>query len=820
MSLINLDEVKQKIKDEMLLRLNRNFRRPLNEASKYEVYDALAQALMLVILEMREVSRKKQGEKGVKQMFYISAEFLMGRALVNNLNNLGLFDVVDEILKDFSACVKELEDKEQDAALGNGGLGRLAACFLDSLASLDYPGHGYGIRYRYGMFKQKIENGYQVEYPDRWLVHGYDVWETRRPDIAVTVEFGGKLVSKYDEHGNLDYELIGSEKVTATPYDMPIVGYDTQTVNRLRLWEASSPDGFDLQLFNEMKYTEAVQKATDAENISRVLYPNDQGPQGKELRLKQQYFFTSASIQDIVRLYVRKEGRDFSHFPDNVVIQLNDTHPVVAIPELMRVLMDDYDLGWDQAWDIVTKTFAYTNHTILAEALEKWSVDVFRRLMPRIYQIVEEINRRFWETLREKYPNNWQKQKRMSIIDQGIIKMAWLAIVGSFSVNGVAALHTEILKNKELKDWYELYPEKFNNKTNGVTQRRWLYNSNPRLSQFITKHLGSDEWIKDLSKLKMLEKFVDDEEVLQELMEIKKENKIALANFLLKTQNLFLNPESVFDVHIKRLHEYKRQLLNILHIMSLYNRIIEDSSYDPIPQTFIFGAKSASGYHRAKEIIKLITTVAERINNDYRVGGKLRVIFVENYGVSIAEKIIPAADISEHISTAGKEASGTGNMKFMMNGALTLGTLDGANVEIVDFAGEENAFIFGLTSDEVETLNTESYNPQKYLNRNPALAKVVNQLVDGTYTAGTSISFMNIYNSLLYGVDGQRPDVYYVFADFDAYADAHEKALAIYADKKAWAKSCLLNIANSGNFSSDRTVEEYVRDIWKLKKVK
>ncbi|MEL3908346.1 MAG: glycogen/starch/alpha-glucan phosphorylase [Treponemataceae bacterium] len=815
-----MDKVKQKIKDEMLLRLNRNFRRPLNEASKYEVYDALAQALMLVISEMREVSRKKQGKKGVKQMFYISAEFLMGRALVNNLNNLGLFEVVDEILKDFSASVKELEDREQDAALGNGGLGRLAACFLDSLATLDYPGHGYGIRYRYGMFKQKIENGYQVEYPDKWLTHGYDVWEIRRPDIAVTVKFGGKLVSKYDEHGNLDYELIDCEKVTATPYDMPIVGYDTQTVNRLRLWEASSPDGFDLQLFNEMKYTEAVQKAVDAENISRVLYPNDQGPQGKELRLKQQYFFTSASIQDIVRLYVQKEGKDFSRFSDNVVIQLNDTHPVVAIPELMRILMDDYDLGWDQAWDIVTKTFAYTNHTILSEALEKWSVDVFRRLMPRIYQIVEEINRRFLETLREKYPNDWQKQKRMTIIDQGIIKMAWLAIVGSFSVNGVAALHTEILKHKELKDWYELYPEKFNNKTNGVTQRRWLYNSNPKLSQFITKQIGTDEWIKDLSKLKMLEKFADDEEVLKELMEIKKENKIALADFLLKTQNHFLNPESVFDVHIKRLHEYKRQLLNILHIMSLYNRILEDSSYNPIPQTFIFGAKSASGYHRAKEIIKLITTVAERINNDYRVGGKLRVIFVENYGVSIAEKIIPAADISEQISTAGKEASGTGNMKLMMNGALTLGTLDGANVEIVDFVGEENAFIFGLKSEEVAALNTESYNPQKYLNRNPALAKVVNQLVDGTYTVGTSISFVNIYNSLLYGVDGQRPDVYYVLADFDAYADAHEKALAIYADKKAWAKSCLLNIANSGNFSSDRTIEDYVRDIWKLKKIK
>lgn len=813
------DELRQKIKDDMIRRLQRNFRRPIHEASKKEIYDALTRAVMLVITEMREKARVKQGGKDTKQLFYISAEFLMGRALVNNLSNLGILETVDEILSDFSTSIKELEDKEPDAALGNGGLGRLAACFLDSLASLDYPGHGYGIRYQYGMFKQKIENGYQVEYPDAWLENGYDVWEIRRPDIAVTVRFGGTLTSKYDEHGNLDYELQGDEEITATPYDMPIVGYHTDTVNRLRLWEASSPDGFNLQLFNEMKYTEAVQKNVDAKNISRVLYPNDQGPLGKELRLKQQYFFTSASIQDIVRLYIIKEGKNFSRFPDLVAIQLNDTHPVVAIPELMRIFMDDYDLGWDEAWNLVNKTFAYTNHTILAEALEKWPTEMFRRLLPRIYQIIEEINRRFLEDLRVKYPEDWEKQNRMSIIGNGVIKMAWLAIHGSFSVNGVAALHTEILKNQTLKDWYELYPEKFNNKTNGVTQRRWLSLCNQGLAGFITKRLGSEDWVKDLSRLKKLEDYVDDDASLEELIVIKRQNKLRLAEFLQRTQNQFLNPDSIFDVQVKRLHEYKRQFLNILHIMSLYNRIIEDKNYNPLPRTFIFGAKSASGYYRAKEIIKLITTVADRINNDYRVGGKLRVVFVENYGVSIAEKIIPAADISEQISTAGKEASGTSNMKFMMNGALTLGTLDGANIEIVDAAGRENAFIFGLHSEEIDRLNKENYNPHLYLNRNPALAKVVNQLVDGTYTAGTSVSFVNLYNSLCYGVDGQRPDVYYVLADFDSYAEAHERVLAAYTDQKTWAKSCLLNIANSGRFSSDRTIEDYVRDIWKLEKL-
>lgn len=820
MDITEKNEVKEKIQSEIERLLKHNFRRPIEQATKQEIYDAVTRAIMLVISEMRETSRRKQGEKGVKQLYYISAEFLMGRALHNNLSNLGLLPMLDEILAEFSTSIEELEDLEPDAALGNGGLGRLAACFLDSLATLDYPGHGYGIRYQYGMFKQKIENGYQVEYPDKWLADGFDVWETRRADIAIIVEFGGNLISNYDEHGNLDYRLEGAERIIATPYDMPIVGYDTKTVNRLRLWEASSPNGFDLQLFNRMQYTDAVQREIDAENISRVLYPNDQGPQGKELRLKQQYFFTSASIQDIVRLYVQKEGQNFSHFAETTVIQLNDTHPVVAIPELMRILMDNYDLGWDDAWAVVTKTFAYTNHTILAEALEKWSVEVFQRLLPRIYQIIEEINRRFLISLSEIYPDDRQKQCRMAIIEQGLIKMAWLAIVGSFSVNGVAELHTEILKNQTLSDWYELYPEKFNNKTNGVTQRRWLYNSNKNLSDFITKYTGSNEWIKDLSRLKALEKYADDKSVLNELIEIKQKNKISLAAFLQKTQNQFLNTDSVFDVQIKRLHEYKRQLLNILHIMSLYNRIVEDSSYNPVPQTFIFGAKSASGYYRAKEIIKLITTVADRINNDYRVGGKLRVVFVENYGVSIAEKIIPAADISEQISTAGKEASGTSNMKFMMNGALTLGTLDGANIEILDSVGEEHAFIFGLTSAEVEKLNGENYNPQTYIARNPTLAKVLNQLIDGTYTAGTSVSFVNLYNSLVYGVDGQRADVYYVLADFDEYAAAHEKALAAYADKTAWAKSCLLNIANSGKFSSDRTIEDYVRDVWKLQKVR
>ena len=599
---------------------------------------------------------------------------------------------------------------------------------------------------------------------------------------------------------------------------MPIIGYDTKTVNTLRLWSATSPNGFDLQLFNNMDYNRAVERQNSAENISRVLYPNDSGPSGKALRLKQQYFFSSASLQDLVRHYVADHGTDFKKFPELHVIQLNDTHPVVAIPELMRILIDDYNVGWDDAWSIVTKTFAYTNHTILAEALEKWPIEIFQGLLPRVYQIVEEINRRLVIELREKFPNDYYKHEHMAIIHNNMVYMAWLAIHSCFSVNGVAELHTKLLKEAELKDWYTIYPEKFNNKTNGITQRRWLLNANPLLSDFITKRIGHG-WEKDLTKLKGLEKFVDDEESLNELIKIKMENKQVLADFLKHTQNEFLDPESIFDVQVKRLHEYKRQLLNILHVMYLYNRLIEDPSFNPPARTFIFGAKAASGYRRAKSIIKLINTVADRVNNDRRVRGKIRVVFIENYRVSVAEKIFPAADVSEQISTAGYEASGTSNMKFMVNGALTLGTMDGANIEIFEEAGKENGFVFGLLTEEIKKMEAEhSYNPQEYLSKNPALAKVVNQLVDGTYDP-THQLFKELYDSLVYGVEGQRPDVYYVLADFDLYCKAQEKIAEAYLDKKSWARKTLINIANSGKFSSDRTIEDYVRDIWKLDKV-
>lgn len=751
-------------------------------------------------------------------MYYLSAEFLMGRALSNNLINAGIMEGVRDVLNDLGIDYNIVEEQEPDAGLGNGGLGRLAACFLDSLATLDYPGHGYGIRYQYGMFEQRIENGNQVEYPDNWLKHR-DPWEIKRSDLAVTVKFGGNVACRKDANGNDQFYVENAEEIVATPYDMPIVGYDTKTVNTLRLWQASSTNGFDLQLFNNMEYSRAVERQNSAENISRVLYPNDSGPAGKALRLKQQYFFSSASLQDLITHFISDHGKDFNKFPEYNVIQLNDTHPVVAIPELMRILMDEQGLGWDEAWGIVTRTFAYTNHTILAEALEKWPIDIFRNLLPRIYQIVEEINRRFAIELKEKYPEDYEKQNRMAIIQNGMIHMAWLAIHGSFSVNGVAALHTELLKTQELADWYGLYPAKFNNKTNGITQRRWLLSANPRLAKFITDRIGHG-WEKDLAKLRDLEKFADDEKSLNELLDIKMANKEALAKYLKETQNEFLDPASIFDVQIKRLHEYKRQLLNVLHIMYLYNRLLDDPDFNPPARTFIFGAKAASGYRRAKSIIKLINCVAERVNNDRRVKGKLRVVFVENYRVSVAEKLFPASDVSEQISTAGKEASGTGNMKFMVNGALTLGTLDGANIEIVEEAGNENAFIFGLKADEIIKIEAEhSYNPQKYLERNPELAKVMNQLIDGTYSQDTQL-FRELYDSLVYGIEGNRADVYYVLADFDSYVKAQEAVAAAYQDKMAWAKKALLNIARSGKFSSDRTIEDYVKDIWKLEKIK
>ncbi len=799
-------------------RLKRQYGKDISQATKHDLFDAVSASAMEIITEnwmkTRNASYKKQG----KRMYYLSAEFLMGRALSNNLINAGIMEGVRDVLNDLGIDYNIVEEQEPDAGLGNGGLGRLAACFLDSLATLDYPGHGYGIRYQYGMFEQRIENGNQVEYPDNWLKHR-DPWEIKRSDLAVTVKFGGNVACRKDANGNDQFYVENAEEIVATPYDMPIVGYDTKTVNTLRLWQASSTNGFDLQLFNNMEYSRAVERQNSAENISRVLYPNDSGPAGKALRLKQQYFFSSASLQDLITHFISDHGKDFNKFPEYNVIQLNDTHPVVAIPELMRILMDEQGLGWDEAWGIVTRTFAYTNHTILAEALEKWPIDIFRNLLPRIYQIVEEINRRFAIELKEKYPEDYEKQNRMAIIQNGMIHMAWLAIHGSFSVNGVAALHTELLKTQELADWYGLYPAKFNNKTNGITQRRWLLSANPRLAKFITDRIGHG-WEKDLAKLRDLEKFADDEKSLNELLDIKMTNKEALAKYLKDTQNEFLDPASIFDVQIKRLHEYKRQLLNVLHIMYLYNRLLDDPDFNPPARTFIFGAKAASGYRRAKSIIKLINCVAERVNNDRRVKGKLRVVFVENYRVSVAEKLFPASDVSEQISTAGKEASGTGNMKFMVNGALTLGTLDGANIEIVEEAGNENAFIFGLKADEIIKIEAEhSYNPQKYLERNPELAKVMNQLIDGTYSQDTQL-FRELYDSLVYGIEGNRADVYYVLADFDSYVKAQEAVAAAYQDKMAWAKKALLNIARSGKFSSDRTIEDYVKDIWKLEKIK
>jgi starch phosphorylase len=807
----------QAFKDNLTARLKRQYGKDITQATKHDLYDAVSASALALIMENWMNTRKAYEKKPTRQVYYLSAEFLMGRALSNNLINTLIKDSVNEVLKDMGIDYTAIEDQELDAGLGNGGLGRLAACFLDSLATLDYPGHGYGIRYEYGMFEQKIENGYQVEYPDNWLKHR-DPWEIKRSDLAVEVKFGGNVAIRKRGDGGEQFYVENAEVVTATPYDMPIVGYDTNTVNTLRLWEASSKNGFDLQLFNDMQYHRAVERQNDAENISRVLYPNDSGPSGKALRLKQQYFFSSASLQDLLRKFVAEQGNNFAKFPEYNVIQLNDTHPVVAIPELMRLLMDEHGLGWEESWSIVTKTFAYTNHTILAEALEKWPIDIFQGLLPRVYQIVEEINRRFLIELREKYPEDYKKQNHMAIIHNGMIYMAWLAIHGAFSVNGVAALHTELLKTQELKDWADLYPNKFNNKTNGVTQRRWLLSANPRLAKFITDRIGHG-WEKELSQLKKLEKFVDDEASLQELIDIKMANKEDLASYLKTTQNEFLDPASIFDVQIKRLHEYKRQLLNILHVLYLYNRLLDEPEFDPPARTFIFGAKAASGYRRAKTIIKLINTVADRVNNDRRVRGKLRVIFVENYRVSVAEKLFPASDVSEQISTAGLEASGTGNMKFMINGALTLGTMDGANIEIVEEAGAENAFIFGLTSDEIIAIEKEhNYNPQKYLDRNPYLAKVVEQLVDGTLDPTRQL-FKELYDALLYGVEGQRPDVFYVLADFDSYVAAQEKVAEAYQNKMDWAKKALLNIARSGKFSSDRTIEDYVKDIWKLKKV-
>ena len=810
---MNID--KKELKGSIIKKVRSQYGKTLEEAHEFELYNAVSRAAMDFVVEQWYNTKKTYAKKQVKQAYYFSAEFLMGRYLGNNLINLQINDAVKETLNELGVDINKIEDQESDTGLGNGGLGRLAACFLDSMATCKLPGHGYGLRYKYGMFEQKIENGYQVEYPDNWTKYG-DPWSIKRMDRVYEVKFGGQIEIHKDEVGKEYFKRVNTEDVLAVAYDVPVVGYGNETVNTLRLWEARSPEGFDLKLFNDQTYLQASEKAVKAEDISRVLYPNDTEKDGKVLRLKQQFFFTSASLQDIVRRYKGTYGNDFSKFADKVAIQLNDTHPVVAIPELMRIFLDYEKLSWDEAWEICQKVFAYTNHTILSEALEKWDISLFQPLLPRIYQIIEEINRRFVVELNEKYPGDWGKIDYMSIIGNGQVRMAWLAIVGSHKVNGVAALHTEILKNSELKDWYNLYPEKFLNKTNGITQRRWLLKSNPELAEMITFLIG-DKWTTDLFELKKLEQFIEDDNVLNRITEIKFNNKSKLAQYIKETTGIEVNPHSIFDIQVKRLHEYKRQLLNVLNIMDLYNKLKENPFMDIEPRTFIFGAKAAAGYRRAKGIIKLINAIAEKINNDPAINGKIKVVFLENYRVSLAEKIFPAADISEQISTASKEASGTGNMKFMLNGALTLGTLDGANVEIVEEAGAENEFIFGLKAHEVEELqNNGGYNPFEVIDNVEGLRKVLDQLGDGTYNDNHKGIFRELQASLLYGVDGSRPDVYFLLKDFESYREAQARVDAAYKDRRNWAKKALKNIANAGKFSSDRTIMEYAREIWNI----
>ena len=809
---------KAELKDSILRELRRQYGKTLEEAHEFELYNAVSKVALDYAMEKWYNTKKTYAKKQVKQTYYFSAEFLMGRFMGNNLINLQINDVIKETLNELGVDINKIEDHEMDAGLGNGGLGRLAACFLDSLATLALPGHGYGLRYKYGMFEQKIENGFQVEYPDDWTKYG-DPWSIKRMDRVFEVKFGGQIEVHRDEFGKEYFKRVNTETVHAVAYDVPVIGYGNDTVNTLRLWEARSPEGFDLKLFNDQTYLQASAKAVQAEDISRVLYPNDTEKDGKLLRLKQQFFFTSASLQDIIRRYKSVFGNDFSKFAEKVAIQLNDTHPVVAIPELMRIFLDKEKLGWDEAWNICKNVFAYTNHTILSEALEKWDISLFQPLLPRIYQIIEEINRRFVAELQEKYPGDWERINKMSIIGNGQVRMAWLAIVGSHKVNGVAELHTEILKNTELKEWNELYPEKFLNKTNGITQRRWLLKSNPELATLITELIG-DKWITNLYELKKLEQYLDDDNVLNRVSEIKLHNKEKLAKYIKDTTGIEVDPHSIFDIQVKRLHEYKRQLLNVLHIMDLYNKLKENPYLDVEPRTFIFGAKSAAGYRRAKGIIKLINTVAEKVNNDSEINGKIKVVFLENYRVSLAEKIFPSADVSEQISTASKEASGTGNMKFMLNGALTLGTMDGANVEIVEEVGLENAFIFGLSAQEVENYQEcGGYNPFDEYNNVEGLKKVIDQLGDGTYDDNHTGIFKELQNSLLYGVDGSRPDVYFLLKDFASYREAQDRLQKQFKDKREWTRKALKNIANAGKFSSDRTIAEYAKEIWNIEPV-
>ena len=793
------------------------YRKTIEEATQEQIFQAVSYSVKDVIIDNWLATQKAYDEQDPKIVYYMSMEFLMGRALGNNLINLCAYGEVKEALEELGFDLNCIEDQEPDPALGNGGLGRLAACFLDSLATLNYAAYGCGIRYHYGMFKQKIQNGYQIEVPDNWLKNGYP-FELRRPEYAKEVHFGGYVRVEYDpEKGGNKFIHEGYQAVKAIPYDMPITGYDNDVVNTLRIWDAEPIVDFELDSFDKGDYKKAVEQENLARNIVEVLYPNDNHYAGKELRLKQQYFFVSASLQAAIAKYKKKHD-DIHKLYEKVTFQMNDTHPTVAVAELMRILMDEEGLGWDEAWEVTRKSVAYTNHTIMSEALEKWPIELFSRLLPRVYQIIEEINRRFILEIQAKYPGNYEKIKKMAIIYDGQVKMAHLAIAAGYSVNGVARLHTEILKNQELKDFYEMMPEKFNNKTNGITQRRFLLHANPLLADWITEHIGPD-WVTDLPQLKKLAVYADDEKALQEFMNIKFKNKERLAKYILEHNGVEVDPHSIFDVQVKRLHEYKRQLLNILHVIYLYNQIKMHPEMEFYPRTFIFGAKASAGYATAKKIIKLINSVADVVNNDASINGKIKVVFIENYRVSNAEWIFAAADVSEQISTASKEASGTGNMKFMLNGAPTLGTMDGANVEIVEEVGADNAFIFGLSSDEVINYeNNGGYDPNVIYNTDEEIRQVLMQLINGTFSSDTEL-FRDLYDSLLNTKNTDRADRYFILADFRSYADAQKRVEAAYRDEKGWAKKALLNTACSGKFTSDRTIQEYVDDIWHLDKV-
>ncbi len=794
------------------------YRTTLKEATKQQLFQAVSYVTKDTIVDNWLATQKQIEEDDPKMLYYMSMEFLMGRALGNSLINLTAYKDVKEALEELGLDLNAIEDQEPDAALGNGGLGRLAACFLDSLATLGYAAYGCGIRYRYGMFKQKIENGYQIEVPDNWLNDG-NPFELRRPEYAKEVKFGGYVRVEYDESTRRNrFIQEGYQSVLAVPFDIPVVGYNNNMVNALRVWDAQPISDFHLDSFNKGDYQKAVEQENLARNIVEVLYPNDNHYAGKELRLKQQYFFVSASVQAAIEKYKKKHS-DIRKFYEKATFQMNDTHPTVAVAELMRILLDEEGLEWDEAWEVTTKTVAYTNHTIMSEALEKWPIELFSRLLPRVYQIVEEINRRFVNEVQRKYPGNQDKLAKMAIIYDGQVKMANLAIVAGYSVNGVARLHTEILKNQQLKDFYQMFPEKFNNKTNGITQRRFLLHGNPLLADWVTAHIG-DEWITDLPQIAKMKVYADDTKAQQEFMNIKYQNKLRLAKYVKDHNGIDLDPRSIFDVQVKRLHEYKRQLMNILHVMYLYNQIKDHPEMDFYPRTFIFGAKAAAGYRRAKQTIKLINNVADVINNDKSINGKLKVVFIEDYRVSNAEIIFAASDVSEQISTASKEASGTGNMKFMLNGAPTIGTMDGANVEIVEEVGEENAFIFGLSSDEV--INYErygGYDPTYYFNNDQDIRRILMQLINGEYSNGDMQMFREIYDSLLNTNCSDRADTYFILADFKSYASAQRRVEEAYRDEKRWAKMAILNMASSGKFSSDRTIQEYVDDIWHLDKV-